>query len=173
MQSRELVATRALCGRRLIRYKQAIERHCGGPHSAPAVIIREAKVETMSKRQAISGPEIHQHPQPFPTAVKVGNMVYTAAVGGEDPATHELPESIEDQMKNVFQNVRNILKRAGGSLDNVALIHVTLRSRDDRKYLNQEWIAAFPDENDRPVRHTVADELPGKRLVTFEVTAVL
>jgi 2-iminobutanoate/2-iminopropanoate deaminase len=127
----------------------------------------------MAKRQVISGPEIHQHPQPFPTAVRVGNMVYTSAVGGEDPATHEMPEGIEQQIKNAFQNIRNILKRAGGSLDDVAMVHVTLRNRDDRKYLNQEWIAAFPDENDRPVRHTVAEEMPGKRLVALEVTAVL
>jgi 2-iminobutanoate/2-iminopropanoate deaminase len=127
----------------------------------------------MAKRQVISGPEIPRHPQPFPTAVRVGNMVYTAAVGGDDPNTHEVPEGIEAQIKNAFQNVRNILKRAGGSLDDVALVHVTLRNRDDRKYLNVEWIAAFPDENDRPVRHTVADDLPGKRLVTLEVIAVL
>jgi 2-iminobutanoate/2-iminopropanoate deaminase len=127
----------------------------------------------MAKRQVISGPEIHQHPQPFPTAVRVGNMVYTAAVGGEHPTTHDMPSDIEEQIKNAFQNVANILKRAGGSMDDVAMVHVTLRNRDDRKHLNEVWIATFPDENDRPVRHTVAEDLPGKRLIALEVTAVL
>ena len=39
----------------------------------------------MAKREPISAPDIIEHPQPFPTAVKVGNMVFSSAIGGQDP----------------------------------------------------------------------------------------
>ena len=36
----------------------------------------------MPKREIIRGPMIPEHDQPFPPAVRIGNMVFSAAVGG-------------------------------------------------------------------------------------------
>ncbi len=127
----------------------------------------------MAKREIISGPDIPKHTQPFPSAVKVGNMVFSSAVGGDDPETHELPDDIELQVRNAFQTIRNIMARAGGSTDDIGKMSVYLRRRDDRKYVNPEWLRMFPDENDRPVRHTVEQDLPPGRLIQIEFFAVI
>jgi enamine deaminase RidA (YjgF/YER057c/UK114 family) len=127
----------------------------------------------MAKRETISGPEIPEHYKRFPTAVKVGNMVFSSNVGGEDSVTHEVPGDIEQQIKNAFQNVRSILARAGGTVGDIGKFQVALKSMDDRSLMNKEWIAMLPDENDRPVRHTVAEDLSGGRLIAIEFIAVL
>ena len=68
----------------------------------------------MAKREPISAPDIVEHPQPFPTAVKVGNLVFSSAIGGHDPETHEMPEDIESQVANAFRAARRIMEEAGG-----------------------------------------------------------
>ncbi len=127
----------------------------------------------MAKREPISGPGIPKHNQPFPTAVKIGNMVYSSAIGGPDPETGKYPEGIEEQVRNAFQAVRRIMELAGGSPANIAKMDVFLRDRDDRKHVNPHWLEMFPDENDRPVRHTIAAPLEGPVRIQLEFVALL
>ena len=127
----------------------------------------------MPKREVLRGPNIPEHAQPFPPAVKIGDMVFSAAVGGDDPNTHNLPEDIQSQVRNCFQTIRNIMDLAGGSPDNIAKMSVTVCDRDDRKYINPEWITMFPNEDDRPVRHTSVHDMPPGRLIQIEFFAVL
>ena len=127
----------------------------------------------MPKRKIIKGPMIPEHDQPFPPAVKIGNMVFSAAVGGDDPETHELPENIEAQVRNCFQTIQNIIELAGGSVNSIAKMSVSVRDREDRKYINPEWIRMFPNEDDRPVRHTSVHDMPPGRLIQVEFFAVL
>jgi enamine deaminase RidA (YjgF/YER057c/UK114 family) len=100
-------------------------------------------------------------------------MVFSSNVGGDDPNTHETPKDLEAQVKNAFDNVRRIMERAGGSTSDIAKVTVYVKNRDDRVIVNKHWTAMFPDENDRPVRHTVATELGGGRLIQLEFIAVL
>jgi enamine deaminase RidA (YjgF/YER057c/UK114 family) len=127
----------------------------------------------MAKREIIAGPDIPEHNQPFPTAVKVGNMVFSSAVGGDDPETHEMPEDIETQVKNVFTTIRNIMTRAGGTVDDIGKVSVLLRDREHRKFVNPEWVKMFPKEDDRPVRHTSIHDLAPGRLIQIEFIAVI
>lgn len=127
----------------------------------------------MAKRENISGPDIPEHNQPFPTAVRVGNMVFSSAVPGNDPETHDLPEDVEAQVANAFKTVRAIMERAGGSVDDIGKMTVYLRDRDNRKYVNPHWTEMFPDENSRPVRHTVPADLPGGYHIQLEFMAVI
>ena len=69
----------------------------------------------MSLRQRIKAPNIPEHVNPFPVAVRMQNIVFSSAIGGEDPVTHELPADKEAQIGNAFQTVRNIMAEAGGS----------------------------------------------------------
>lgn len=127
----------------------------------------------MAKREVIAGPGIPRHQNPIAAAVKIGNMVFSAANGGQDPDSGIYPKTIEEQVRNAFQSVRNILAKAGGSPQDIATMKVYLRNREDRKYVNPVWVAMFPDANDRPVRHTVAAPLEGDVLIQVEFTAVL
>ena len=127
----------------------------------------------MASRQRISGPDIPEHVTPFPAAVKIGNMLFSAATGGADPETHALPEDEDSQIANAFQTVRNILRRAGGSPANIAKVAVYVRDRSIRPKVNPYWIEMFPDEDDRPVRHMVPSDMPPGQHIQLEFIAVL
>jgi len=127
----------------------------------------------MAKRQIIAGDDIPSHPQPFPTAVRVGNMIFSSAVGGHDPATRKAPDGKEAQIAQAFANVRKIVETGGGTVGDIGKVVVYLEDKKDRELVNAEWIKMFPDENDRPVRHTVSAELPGKLIIQLEFIAVV
>jgi 2-iminobutanoate/2-iminopropanoate deaminase len=105
--------------------------------------------------------------------VRLGNMVFSSGVMGKDPATDTLPDDPARQAELMFQNVRTLMEQAGGSLDDVARMTVFLRDDAHRVHLNREWLKAFPDEHDRPARHTLLWNLPGGMLVQCEIVAVL
>ena len=48
-----------------------------------------------------------------------------------------------------------------------------LKDKALRDLVNVEWIRLFPDENDRPVRHTVEGDFAGNRMIQLEILAVL
>ncbi len=127
----------------------------------------------MTVRQRIKGPGIPEHSQPFPAAVKIGNLVFSSAIGGDDPETHELPADKDAQIANAFRNVRSILAAAGASPANIGKVTVYVADREDRKLVNPHWIEMFPDEDDRPVRHTSTATLPPGRCIQIEFIAVL
>lgn len=127
----------------------------------------------MAKRERIKGKGITEHPQPFPAAVKIGNMVFTAGISGDDPETHSVPDDIDGQCKNAFKNMRTIIETAGGTTGNIAKVTVYMKDRNDRDVFNKYWLETFPNEDDRPVRHTLANDLGGNRRVQMEFIAVL
>ena len=127
----------------------------------------------MAKREPISAPDIIEHPQPFPTAVKVGNVVFSSAIGGHDPQSHEMPEDIESQVANAFQTARRIMEEAGGSTDDIGKIVVFMGDRETRNFVNPVWLEIFPEEDNRPVRHTVPANLPPGYLIQIEFIAVI
>lgn len=127
----------------------------------------------MSLRQRIQAADIAEHSQPFPAAVRIGNVVFSSAIGGDDPDTHELPADKAVQIGNVFKTIRNIMREAGGSPANIGKVTVYLADRDDRELVNPHWLEMFPDEDDRPVRHTSAATLPPGRYIQIEFIAVL
>ena len=127
----------------------------------------------MARRERISGPGIPEHTNPFSAAVKIGNLVFSAAVGGDDPDTHELPSDKESQIRNAFQTVRNMLEQAGGSPENIAKMTVYVEDRSIRPMVNPYWIEMFPEEDDRPVRHFLPADMPAGRHIQLEFIAVL
>jgi enamine deaminase RidA (YjgF/YER057c/UK114 family) len=125
------------------------------------------------RRQALRGHGLPEHPQPFPPAVKISNMVFSSAIGGYDPESGDLPGDIAEQARHAFGHMETVMRLAGGSLADVASVTVYLEDRADRAFINPEWETAFPDEDDRPVRHAVTKALPGGMKVQLEFVAVL
>jgi 2-iminobutanoate/2-iminopropanoate deaminase len=121
----------------------------------------------MSRRHVIELPDV-KHKAPIPTAVVIDNVLASSAVFGADPANGELPEAAADEIANVFANIRKILKMAGATSDDVLRMDVLLRDSDCRDIVNKQWLAMFPDENDRPARHiTVVGNLPARAQIEF------
>ncbi|WP_428097381.1 RidA family protein [Candidatus Rariloculus sp.] len=127
----------------------------------------------MASRQRISGPRIPEHANPFPACVKIDNLVFSAAIGGDDPETHELPADEASQIENAFATMRNMLSAAGASPANVAKVSVYVKDRSIRPKVNPHWVAMFPDEDDCPVRHMSPSDMPPGRHIQLEFIAVL
>ncbi|RAS81438.1 RidA family protein [Priestia endophytica] len=113
------------------------------------------------------------HQNPIPTAVKIGNMVYTSAIIGSDPETGQMPESVEEEVVNLFHYMREIMELAGGTTDDIAHLSVSLTDREYKKVVNVEWLKMFPNEDDRPARHSTVQNLREGLRVQIEMTAVL
>ncbi|MED3729248.1 RidA family protein [Priestia filamentosa] len=126
----------------------------------------------MAKRQVLHV-KGSNHQNPIPTAVKIGNMVYTSAIIGSDPETGKMPESIEEEVANLFHYMREIMELAGGTTDDIAYLSVSLTDREYKKIVNVEWLKMFPNEDDRPARHSTVQKLRDGLRVQIEMTAVL
>ena len=59
-------------------------------------------------------------------AVKVGNTVYLSGQIPLDPATMQLVDGFENQVKRVFDNLKAVCDAAGGSLDDLVKVNVYL-----------------------------------------------
>jgi enamine deaminase RidA (YjgF/YER057c/UK114 family) len=127
----------------------------------------------MAKRQSINSP-VARHENPIPNACRIGNIVMSSVIGGIDPHTRKLPETLEQQVANVFANLRSDIEAAGGTVDDI--IKVTFWVKDpatQRAALNAEWTRMFPDAASRPARHTLALPPDSRALVQADFTAVL
>lgn len=62
----------------------------------------------------------------YSQAVKVGGTVYLSGQIPLDPATMQLVEGIENQVRRVFDNLRAVCEAAGGSLNDLVKVNVYL-----------------------------------------------
>ena len=127
----------------------------------------------MAKRQSINSP-VARHENPIPNACRIGNIVMSSVIGGANPGTREMPAALEQQVANVFANLRADIEAAGGTVDDI--IKVTFWVKDpatQRAALNAEWVRMFPDAASRPARHTLALLPDSRALVQADFTAVL
>ena len=101
-----------------------------------------------------------KHNAPIPMVTRTGNMVFTSGVMGADPATGQIPESLEQQAENCFINLEAALAKAGARPSDVAKMTVFIKSNNNRQIVNPPWLKMFPDERSRPARHqTVVETL--------------
>jgi len=127
----------------------------------------------MSRRQTIHV-EGFSHVNPIPAAARVGPLLMSGLINGTDPATGKPAATLEEQCRLMFVQVRRIVEAGGGSPGDIVRLMVWLKDRSQRQPLNHEWLAMFPDADDRPARLTVqAAELSGGLLVQCEVTAYI
>ncbi len=124
-------------------------------------------------RQVLTGGGLPRHPQPFPTAVRVGSLVCSAGLGGHDPKTGKVPDAPEEQIRNAFTHAATVMQLAGGSLSDIAKVTVHLKDMGLRDLVNAEWVRIFPDEDDRPVRHSIEAPLGGNRVIQIEIMGMI
>lgn len=126
----------------------------------------------MAKRTVIEIPGL-SHNAPIPLGAKIGNMVFSSAISGKDPATGVLSPDPDQQADVLFQNIRRFMEKAGGTPENIGHVTVFLKDEKYRESINKEWVKMFPDEHDRPARHAVTGDLRGQMLFQVELIAVL
>jgi reactive intermediate/imine deaminase len=77
-------------------------------------------------KQIIATPHAPAAIGTYSQAVKVGDTVYLSGQIPLDPATMQLVEGFESQVKRVFDNLKAVCEAAGGSLADLVKVNVFL-----------------------------------------------
>lgn len=108
---------------------------------------------------------------PYSQAIDTGSFVFISGQIPVNPATGEIPESIEAQAAQSMANIKAILAEAGLTMDNVVKTTVFLADMslfaDMNKVYAENFTAPFPARSAVAVK-----ELPKQVLVEIEVIAV-
>ena len=109
---------------------------------------------------------------PYSQAITVGGLVYTSGQVALAPGTGELmPGGIEEQTRQVMENLRAVLEAAGSGLDRVVKTTCFLVDLSEFGAFNGVYGEYFP--TDPPARSTVGvAALPRGARVEVEAVAV-
>ncbi|MEZ5581608.1 MAG: RidA family protein [Candidatus Competibacteraceae bacterium] len=88
-------------------------------------------------REIISTPDAPAAIGTYSQAVKVGDTVYLSGQIPLDPATMELVEGMEAQIRRVFDNLQAVAEAAGGSLAKTVKLTVFLTDLSHFALVNQ------------------------------------
>ncbi len=110
---------------------------------------------------------------PYSQAIRTKAMIYTAGQTGLEPATGELiAGGLEEQTRQVLNNIRNVLEAAGSSLEHVVKTTVFLQDMNDFAKMNAIYAEYFGENP--PARSTIAvAALPKGGLVEIEAVALI
>jgi enamine deaminase RidA (YjgF/YER057c/UK114 family) len=111
--------------------------------------------------------------QPPISAVRAGDLLFTSSIPGVDPATGALSADTRTQFAVAFDNLRRLLHEAGAGPESIGLITVYTPGREGRAFINEPWLAMYPDDDDRPARKTNHAPLPDGLQVQLQAVAVL
>ncbi|MDM0089885.1 MULTISPECIES: RidA family protein [unclassified Variovorax] len=112
------------------------------------------------------------HKNPIPAGCRVGPLLESGSIQGNDPATGRPAETIEAQCRFMLDNVRRIVEAAGGGTQDIVKLTVWMKDRSQRPALNVPWLEMFPDARSRPARHAIiAPELDMGKLIECSFTA--
>ena len=96
-----------------------------------------------------------EHPEGSPNACKIGPLLCSGAIYGRDPETGVLPDSVDEQAKNAFANMKRVLAAAGMGVDDVAKLTIYVRDEAYAAIARKHWAECFPDPQRRPTRRTL------------------
>ena len=105
-------------------------------------------------RNIITSSKVAKPGVPISQAVRAGNLVF---VSGITPFTKDLQIAkgdFEAQMRQVMENITNILEEAGIDFGNVVKVTVVLTRISDFEAMNRIYCDYFP-EDDYPARITI------------------
>ncbi len=127
-----------------------------------------------AKRTSIEVEGFSHGANPIPAASRVGNIVMTGGISGQDPATGKVPDDAKAQVALAFANLEKIIAAAGGSVENIVKVGVSVKTLELRDEVNAQWLKMFPDEHSRPARHvTKYDNFGGAVAIQLEAYAVI
>ena len=114
-----------------------------------------------------------EHATPIPTASRVGPLLASSIVAPYDVDTRSVPETVADQVSNLFDRVAHILDAAGAGWDDIARMTFFVSDASSRDAIDAAWTARFPDASARPARATLTVALPPPMEVQCEFLALV
>jgi reactive intermediate/imine deaminase len=100
------------------------------------------------KKIAINSKNAPEAIGPYSQAIRKGNIIFLSGQIPLDPNTMELVDGIEAQIKQVFENLNEVIKAAGASFDDVAKLNIYLTDLSHFALVNEimktYFIEPFP-----------------------------
>ena len=123
--------------------------------------------------QAISTPSAPAALGPYSQAIRAGDTVYCSGQIPVNPASGAIEAvTVEDQTRQVIENLRNVLAAAGCGLDRVVKTTVFISDMNDFAAVNAVYAKLFGAT--KPARSCVqAARLPKDVKIEMEAVAVL
>jgi 2-iminobutanoate/2-iminopropanoate deaminase len=79
----------------------------------------------------------------FAEGVKAGNMLYIAGQVGWDENSKVVPGGILEQTRQAFKNMKSVIDKAGGSMDNIVQLMIFVADKGSGKPLMEDLNAFF------------------------------
>ena len=96
------------------------------------------------KKEVIQTPEAAAPIGPYSQAIKAGGMIYVAGEKGLDPKTGKLvPGGIAAETRQTLENIQNILKAGGSSLDKAVASFVFMTDLSEFATMNEVYAQYF------------------------------
>jgi 2-iminobutanoate/2-iminopropanoate deaminase len=123
-------------------------------------------------RHVISGAGVPPALGPYSPAIRVGDLIFLSAQSGVDPRTGILPDGGFDQeCRQAFRNVEDVLAAAGGHLSDVAKMTILYRHPESLPVINATYSSFFPSEP--PARTMAVVQLAANRSISIDAIAVV
>jgi 2-iminobutanoate/2-iminopropanoate deaminase len=122
-------------------------------------------------KQVIETKDAPEAVGPYSQAIRTGNFIFLSGQIGIDPQVKRVAAGgVEAQAKQIFKNIKAVLKKAGLDLQNVVKATVFLKDMADFKKVNEIYAAHF--QPPYPARSAVAvKDLPLSVDIEIEVIA--
>ncbi|PIZ66980.1 reactive intermediate/imine deaminase [Candidatus Roizmanbacteria bacterium CG_4_10_14_0_2_um_filter_33_96] len=109
---------------------------------------------------------------PYSQALEVNGFVFCSGQIGIDPKTGNLVDGIENQIKQILDNLKAVLATAGLDLNHVVKTTVFIKNMADYTIFNQIYGEYFKEN--KPARATVeVSRLPKDCLIEIDAIAVI
>jgi 2-iminobutanoate/2-iminopropanoate deaminase len=109
----------------------------------------------------------------YSQAIKANGLIFVSGQLGINPVTGSASDDIETQTKQVMENLKEILKKAGVGFDSVVKTTIFLKSIADLKKVNEIYGSYF-NKGIFPARSTVeVGAFPKNFLIEIDMTAIV
>ncbi|WP_457568526.1 RidA family protein [Desulfurobacterium sp.] len=109
---------------------------------------------------------------PYSQAVVTDGFVFLSGQIGINPKTGELAEGVEEQTRQILENIEAVLKAAGSSRENIVKTTIFLKDVDNFSKVNKIYAEFFKDCPVFPARSTVeVSKLPLNAEIEIECIA--
>jgi 2-iminobutanoate/2-iminopropanoate deaminase len=111
-----------------------------------------SQTDIAPSRRVINSPD--RAPQAaFSSAILTGNTLYISGNIGFDPKTHKPPERIEDEVTNLMNSYKELLARAGFSMDDLVYVQISCTDLGNYDKFNAIYKSYFT--KDLPAREFI------------------
>ena len=124
------------------------------------------------KKEIISTDKAPAAIGPYVQATKLGEMLFTSGVIPVNPATGEIPSTVEEQARQAFSSLKALVEASGSSIEKVVKTTLFIKNMDDFAKINAIYAAVFAEPY--PCRSCVeVARLPKDVLLEIEAVAHL